>query len=205
MQRRRELLGMQQNVPPSGYRFIAYARAEAGHVILPFGFDKTDEMITKASCGYSGRDKFIIAPRTWNDNHNRFAFVGGPYEDNFGIGYGDISTANSACFWPKSAIRRDNDFHVWEYKDYRFSIDDISPKLDVSTITFAQETDDLLMFYGYSTNTPGKIAYYRHKKANGTTYNIVPIQHKTTGVVEMYDTVSKTIMPRTGTLYPPEE
>ena len=196
---------MRQSVPPSGYRFIAYARAGAGHVILPFGFDKTDEVITKASCESLGLDKFIIAPKTWNDNHNRFAIVGGPYADNFGIGYGDIPTTNSACYWPLSVIQRDKGFHIWVYKDYRFSIDGINNKLDVSTITFAHGTENLLMFYGFSTNTSGKIAYYRHKKANGITYNIVPIQHKTTSVVEMYDTVSKTIMPRTGTLYPPEE
>lgn len=211
MERRRVLMGMQNAVqPPTGYRFIAYARSDTSisggaRVDLPFGFDSADELIVKASCDILAGDKFVIAPSQWNTNRNRFAIVGGPYSDRFGVGFGAEPTTGNKCYFSTSVIQRDTNIHIWTYRNYSFSLEGISLKLDVSGVTFSEETKNLRLFYGYKANTAGKIAYYMHKKANGTTYNIVPIQHKTTGEVEMYDTVSKTIMPRTGTLYPPED
>ena len=202
---------MQSSVqPPTGYRFISYALSNTSisngaRIDLPFGFDNTDEIITIASCDDVLNDKFVIAPSNWNNNRNRFALVGGPNPNNFGVGYGSTATTAPAVYWSTSIIQRDANFHTWIYKNYCFSIDNILSKIDVSSIAFMEGTKNLRLFYGYNANTSGKIMYYKHKKADGTMYNIVPIQHKTTGVVEMYDTVSKTIMPRTGTLYPPEE
>lgn len=211
MLRRRQLMAMQNAVqPPPGYRFIAYAMSDTSinggaRVDLPFGFDSADSVTTMASCEILAADQFMVAPSQWNDNRNRFALVGGPYSDRFGVGFGSATTTASDCYFRASVVQRDANFHIWTYKNYSFSLEGISTKLNVSGITFGGETKNLRLFYGYNTNTSGKIAYYKHKKANGTTYNIVPIQHKTTGEVEMYDTVSKTIMPRTGTLYAPED
>lgn len=201
---------MQSTVqPPPGYQFIAYAMSDTGisngaRVDLPFGFDRADSLATMASCGILNNDKYMVAPSQWNDDLNRFALVGGPFSDRFGVGYGSDPTTSERCIWSSNVIQRDVDFHNWSYKDQRFTLDN-TLNLIVTNVSFGGETKNLRLFYGYNGNTSGKIAYYKHKKADGTTYNILPIQNKTTGEVEMYDTVSKTIMPRTGTLYAPQD
>lgn len=205
MVRRRQLMGMQPKIqPPLGYKFIEYAKSVSGsaRVTLPYGFYKTDILDTYAAIDYVNYvDKFLYAPDIWNDRKNRFAMVGGYLTYCFGVGYGAATTPNALY----SPTYRDDLFHRWVYKDYAFSITDINYTKDFSNVEFVDETSNIQMFYGYNANTSGKIAYFKQKKADGRKLYVLPIQNETTGEVRMYDVVSKTIMPQTGTLYPPEE
>ena len=204
---RRRILMQSQVLPPTGYKFIEYARSDIHisrgvRIILPYGFYKTDTLETYAAIDdVTGNDEFLFASGRWNNDNNRFAFVGGYRANAFGVGYGSVSTAVTS-FKPDY---RDELFHKWVYKDYTFSITDINYNKNVLDITFGTETNNIQMFYGYSANTSGKIAYFKQTKADGRKLYLLPIQNKTTGDVEMYDIVSKTIMPRAGTLYAPEE
>ena len=203
MQRRRQLMALAETIPV-GYKRIQYAEARPGIngiVELPIGFYPTDEVEAYAAISYTQGDRFLVAPKMWNNDNNRYALLG-KYYDVWGCAFGSSTTGGTA-FSP--AVEPDMLFHKFAYKDFVFRSDDIGISRDVGHISFGSETANINLFYGYNSFSPGKISYYRHKKANGISVNIIPIQDKTTGVVEMYDTVSKTIMPRTGTLYPPEE
>ena len=122
---RRRLLMQSTVQPPPGYQFIAYAMSDTGisngaRVDLPFGFDRADSLATMASCGILNDDKYMVAPSQWNDDGNRFALVGGPFSDRFGVGYGSYPTTSERCIWSSNVIQRDVDFHNWSYKDQRF-------------------------------------------------------------------------------------
>ena len=204
---RRRVL-MAQNPIPSGYRRIEYAESDgSAFVQLPFGFDRTDEIearftVLKGDAQYVS-DKYIVSPSRWNDNNNRFAMglhsAGGNNDNQYCVGFG-----NSLTITMFLSPRTSSDFlmHTWEYKDGVFSISEIGLSRNVVNYIFGGTTYPLKLFYGYNSNTRGKIAYYKHKH-NGVLYNIIPIQKISDGTVEMYDTVSKTIMPRTGTLLAP--
>lgn len=192
-------MAMQQNVPPSGYRFIEYAESTTNAIIdLPFGFEPEDKVEVYAAITDLNTDKFLVTPSVWNDYTNRFAMVGG-YSRSFTIAFGNVNTSFGGM-----GVIKDSAFHLWTYQNRIFGLDGEYTH-DCSNAAWGSETTNLRLFYGYSTATIGKITYYDHIKADGTKYHIVPIQHKTTGVVEMYDTVSKTIMTRTGTIYPPAD
>ena len=186
-----------QNIPPVGYKFIEYAETIGdARIILPFGFNPNDTVKAYAAVTDFRSDGFLISPLTWNDANNRFAMIGG-YRDDFSVAFGSHNTV-----WYGHSAPKDSQFHLWTYGARNFTLDG-GETWDASAATWGSDTTSLILFYGYANNTAGKIAYYDHRKADGTRYHIVPIQHKETGVVEMYDTVSKTIMQRTGTLYPP--
>lgn len=199
---------MGDNLVPSGYRRIEYAESDgSAFVQLPFGFDRTDEVETrftvlKGNAQYLS-DKYIVSPSRWNENNNRFAMgihgTGGNNNNLYCAGFG-MRLASYTFLQPRTV----SDFlmHTWEYKDSMFSISELGLSLDVDGYTFGGTTYPLKLFYGYNSNTIGKIAYYKHKH-DGVLYNIIPIQKISDGTVEMYDTVSKTIMPRTGTLLAP--
>lgn len=202
MQRRRILM-QSQVLPPPGYKFIEYAENRNNGVVeLPFGFESTDYVEFKMSInGTKSGDAYLVAPKTWNNNGNRYG-MGYHSGKQYCFAYGNVSTSNTYLL-PYTVY--DLSVVVWVYANQFVSVKNKNIGLDVSSIKFGGVTDNLKLFFGYNTTTSGRIYYYKHQKANGTVYNIVPIQHKTTGVVEMYDTVSQTIMQRTGTLYPPEE
>ena len=204
--RRRVLMG--QISIPSGYRRIEYAESDGSAFIqLPFGFDRTDEVKTrftvlKGDAQYVS-DTYIVSPSRWNNNNNRFAMgihsAGSAGNNQYCAGFGQKLTS-STFLQPRTV----SDFlmHTWEYKDGVFSISEIGLSLNVNEYSFGGTTYPLKLFYGYNSNTRGKIAYYKHKH-DGVLHNIIPIQKISDGTVEMYDTVSKTIMPRTGTLLAP--
>lgn len=201
---RRRILMQSQVLPPPGYKFIKYAENRDTAVVeLPFGFEATDYVEFKMAIPNSSKssDVFLVAPKTWNDNNNRYA-MGYHLGRKYCFSYGNISTSFTLLlpytYYDLSVV-------VWVYANKFAIVKNKGVGLDVSGIKFGGVTDNLKLFFGYNTPTEGIIYYYKHQKEDGTVYNIVPIQHKTTGVVEMYDTISKTIMQRTGTLYPPEE
>lgn len=186
-----------QDAPPAGYRFIEYAESDGNaRIALPFGFSPNDTITTYASVTNLGVDRYLVAPSVWNDAINRFAMVGG-YRNSFNVALGSHTTSMASLNMPK-----DTEYHLWTYDNWLFSIDN-DHSYDASGASWGSDTQNLYLFYGYNSNTSGKITYYDHQKPDGAHYHIVPIQHKQTGTVEMYDTVSKTIMTRTGTLYPP--
>lgn len=203
LEARRRLL-MMQEVIPVGYKRIQYAECRSGvnaFIELPFGFYPTDEVEMHGALNLIMSDRFLVAPKTWNNDHNRYALFG-TLNGDWTTGFGDLSTGGTRL---RPSTSGDLLFHKFAYKDYVYYSEDLGISTDdLSATMFGSETVAIRLFFGYNSVTPGKIAYYKHKKANGTVVNIIPIQHKVTGVVEMYDTVSKTIMPRSGTLYAPE-
>lgn len=204
MQRRRVLIGMQwQDQPPPFYMWIDYAESDGNaYVELPFGFDKTDvvEMYCAILDGTS--DKFLASPKTWNNDTNRYAMCGHNNSggvNRFGVGFGGVGTGTS-----RFRVLYDTDFHTWTYKELVFRIIDLNALLDVSSYTWGARTNNIRLFYGHNNPTKGKISFYKQTTStDGVKHLIRPIKHISTGVVEMYDVATKSIMPRTGTLYPP--
>ena len=203
--RRRMMAKYQDSILPVGYKRIEYAESDGNAFVqLPFGFDASDEVetkfvVTKTSERMS--DKYIVSPSRWNDNSNRFALgIHSAYGINvYTIGFGSESTASS-----KLSPSTSSDFaiHTWTYKERVFSILELGLSYSAKSINFGGETYPLKLFYGYNTNTAGKISFYNHKH-EGILHKIIPIQNIVNGTVEMYDTTTKTIMQRTGILLPP--
>ena len=195
----------QDFILPVGYKRIEYAESDgSAFVQLPFGFDANDEVETKFVVTKKSErmiDKYIVSPSRWNDNSNRFALGIHSYTDTniYTIGFGAGSTAVS---YLRPATRPDSAMHTWTYKERVFSIPELGLSYSAEGIAFGGETYPLKLFYGYNTNTAGKIGFYNHKH-EGILHKIIPIQNIVNGTVEMYDTTTKTIMQRTGILLPP--
>lgn len=204
--RRRMMAKYQDSILPVGYKRIAYAESDGNAFVqLPFGFDANDEVETKFVVTEKSdymKDTYIVSPSRWNDNSNRFALgihPGGLSSNVYTIGFGAVSTAESFL---RPATRPDSAMHTWTYKERVFSIPELSLSYSVEGVGFGGETYPLKLFYGYNTNTAGKISFYNHKH-EGILHEIIPIQNIANGTVEMYDTTTKTIMQRTGILSPP--
>lgn len=153
-------------------------------ILLPYGFEETDTVTITASIGteYS-TDKFIIAPREWNNNNNRFAMVG-VFKDMYCIGYGNHTT-NYTCLEPTT--NNDGNMHTWTFANKVFKITDLGLSIDVSNITFGGVTSNLKLFYGYNQNINGKLSYYKHVKLNGEVYEFIPCYRKSDGEIGLYD------------------
>lgn len=153
-------------------------------ILLPYGFEETDTVTITASIGteYS-KDKFIIAPREWNNNNNRFAMVG-VFKDMYCIGYGNHPT-NYTCLEPTT--NNDGNMHTWTFANKVFKITDLGLSIDVSNITFGGVTSNLKLFYGYNQNINGKLSYYKHVKLNGEVYEFIPCYRKSDGEIGLYD------------------
>lgn len=208
MDYRRKMLVYQSVSAPSGYRKIEYAESTGNAFVqLPFGFDRTDEIETKFALTKTSenmQDKYIVAPSPWNNNKNRFALgihvaAGGTPYNVYTVGFGVVSTGETNL---QPVTVMDFTMRVWKYKDNVFSVPSLGLACDVSGITFGGTTANIKMFYGYGTNTAGKVAYYKHTH-DGVKHHIIPIQKISDGTVEMYDVTTKTILSRTGTLLAP--
>ena len=203
--RRRMMAKYQDSILPVGYKRIEYAESDGNAFVqLPFGFDASDEVetkfvVTKKSERMS--DKYIVSPSRWNDNSNRFALGIHSYTNTNGytIGFGALSTTTSSL---RPATSSDFAMHTWTYRERVFSIPELGLSYSVKSTNFGGETYPLKLFYGYNTNTAGKIGFYNHKH-EGILHEIIPIQNIENGTVEMYDTATKMIMQRTGILLPP--
>lgn len=208
MDYRRKILLLQSVSAPSGYRKIEYAESTGNAFVwLPFGFDRTDEIETKFALTKTSdnmQDKYIVAPSPWNNNNNRFALgihISGvaATQNVYTVGFGARSTGQTNLL-PVTVM--DFTMRVWKYKENVFSIPSLGLALDVSDIAFGGTTANIKMFYGYGTNTAGKVAYYKHTH-DGVKHHIIPIQKISDGTVEMYDAATQTILSRTGTLLAP--
>ena len=185
------------SILPSEYQQVEYIEGSGlQNIQLPYGFNNADEIVITASIDTIHRtDKFMLCPRTWNNNTNRFAIVG-VYNSDFDVGYGAQPTQNVKLL-PETT--NDGNIHTWTYKNGIFEIPEISLQRDVSWITFGGTTTELKLFYGYNAGTKGKVAYYKHKKQNGDTCELIPCYRKADGEIGMYDRINNVFYTNDGT------
>lgn len=181
---------------PGEYQEVEYIESTGTQYIqLPFGFDNTDEVIIRGSLSLnSGDDNYMVAPQRWNTNRNRFAMIG--RFNSFAVAYGESATP-STRLTPHTS--NDGEIYTWTYASYLFKLKELNLGLDVSNIFFGGTTANLRLFYGYSNNTTGKIAYYEHKKLNGDVYELVSCYRKSDGKPGMYDIVNDVFYTNAGT------
>ena len=179
---------------PDEYQEVEYIESDGGQYIdLPFGFDDTDEIVINMSIDKSSaRDSYIVAPISWNTNNNRFGIGTYVY---YTFAFGAVATNNTQLI-PNTT--NDGLLHTWTYKNRYVSMDN-GCSFDCASITFGGTTANLRLFYGYNSNTLGKIAYYKHKKANDNEYEFIPCYRKSDNEIGMYDTVSQTFYTNQGT------
>lgn len=162
-------------VLPTGYKRCKYLESDGtAYIEVPFGFYKTDELYAKIANLVAGIDIFFVGSKTWNDNNNRFGIgihekiINGVKTLYFCIAYG--VKANSSGFLDP-LIKADTNVHEWRYSNYTYTLENSS--IDVSSIPFGSETQNLRLFYGYNKVTKCRIYEYRHKKGNAE-YHLIP-------------------------------
>ena len=167
------------------YTELEYLESSGSQYInLGIVFKNTDEIAIDAAILNTNRDKFLLAPRTWNNNKNRFAMVGG--YDYWGIGYGNSST--TTVMTPKTA--KDKLRHTWTYKSKVFEITDLGLKYTATSIAWGGDTTELRLFYGYNAACAGRVYAYQHKRNGALILDLIPVLDKD-GTPCMYDKVSK--------------
>lgn len=156
---------------------------------LVSGFYPTDEVWMKgANPNINSSDKYLVSPKTWNNNNNRFAMFG--FNRNtqntltYILGYGDLGTGHTAYTMP---VAPNSDFHRFYYADRISVCPDLAIGIGVANVNFGSETANLKLFYGYNSNTAGKICYYIHEKADGRKIALYACYRKSDGVIGMYD------------------
>ena len=163
------------------------------YIEIPFGFGNTDEIYMTFSVDTTQiSDKYMIAPKTWNNNSNRFGM--GVHDSVFCVGYGAASTPQTKL---TPNTRTDGLIHQWRYKQHIFDILDLNLTIDVSSITFGGTTTNLKLFFGYNLNTKGKIAYYKQVKNGVTVIELIPVRVGQVGY--MYDKISGNLFGNDGT------
>ena len=198
MARKKAIMMMGRGIilPPE-YQAVEYIESTGTQFIqLPYGFDDTDVITITASIDTDyGTDKFILCPMTWNNNQNRFAIVG-VFSKYYCVGYGSSSTGNTKLV-PNT--ENDGDVHTWTYSDHLFKIPKLGLERSVSNLQFGGTTTNLKLFYGYNVLTKGKVSYYKHKKANGNTYELIPCFRISDDVIGMYDRINNVFYTNDGT------
>ena len=168
------------------------------YINLSFGFAETDEVYTVFSVDTSMiDDKYMISPEQWNDNNNRFAmgvFKSGNQSSKFACAFGNVSTDHTQL---NPLTLNDGEIHSWSYKNNYFSITDLGIGKDVSSYTFGRETKNLKLFYGYNSNTKGKMQSYKHVKDGVVVVELIPVRVGNVGY--MYDKVSGQLFGNAGT------
>lgn len=185
---------------PDEYQEVEYIESNGNQFIqLPFGFDDTDEIETVFSINQNSVDKYIISPSVWNNNGNRFGM--GRHTGQGGLGntftaaYGTRMTGYTYLEPPTAP---DYDLHKWTYKNHVFAIPELEISRDVSEIGFGGTTANLKLFYGYNSNTYGKISYYKHIKSNAS-YYLIACYRKSDGEIGLYDIANSVFYTNQGT------
>lgn len=180
---------------PSEYQEVEYLESTGRQYIdLDFGFDPTDEVELRGAMTNVFQDKWLIAPKHWNTDNNRFSMLGGMR--SFMFTFGQQGTPNNIL---SPAMEGDHNFHTVTYANKIYTVVDTGSIADMTTKSFGSTTANIRLFYGYANNTQGKIAYYHHKKQDGTEINLIPCYHKSDNEIGMYDTVSKQFYTNSGT------
>lgn len=178
-------------VLPGDYQEVSFVENTGGQYLeLPFGFAPTDKIILIAEYVTMTDDRFLVAPKIWNDTgSNRFALAGGGIVQ---YGYGASGTGATHL-----TLRATQGIHTFGYDNYKFSYDNYSDGGDVSSIAFVGTTANLRLFFGYDSPTVGRIYRYIHRKG-GTTYCLVPCYRKSDGVIGMYDITTQSFYTNQG-------
>ena len=180
---------------PKEYQEVEYLENTLTQYIeLDFGFDPTDEVEMRGAMTHSFQDRWLVAPKHWNTDNNRFSMLGGL--GSFMFAFGQQGTPNNIL---SPAMEEDHNFHTVSYANKIFTIVDTGSVADMTSKTFGSTTANLRLFYGYANNTKGKIAYYHHKKEDGIEINLIPCYRKSDSEPGMYDTVTKTFYTNAGT------
>ena len=152
------------------------------YINLPFSFAPNDKILLDAAILETSSNKYAIAPARWETAH-RFAMCG-YYNNKFGVAYGTSQTGSTV-----SNIPSDTNFHVHEYSNKIFSIDN-NVAFDASSLVFnGTETSYLRLFYGFNTNSKCRIRRFYHEKDNDNKIDLVSVRIGNVGY--MYDKVSK--------------
>ena len=161
---------------------------------LSFGFDSTDEIYTEFSVDTSQTsDKYMVCPKTWNNNSNRFA-MGVHNNGRYTAAFGSVNT-NSSSLTPNKTNR--GYLHNWQYKNLEFQITDMSLSKTYSASYWGGTTTDLKLFYGYNSNTKGKMHTYKHVKNGVVVFDAISVRVGQVGY--LYDKVSGQLFGSDGT------
>lgn len=185
---------------PDEYQEVEWVKSDGNQFIqLPFGFDDTDEIDTVFSIGSESRDKYIVAPKKWNNNKNRFGLgrhvIQGTSTNTYTVAFGAVTTGFT---YLEPATTPDMDLHKWTYKNRVFTMPELGLSRDVSTTEWGGTTDNLKLFYGYNANTVGSISYYKHIKSD-VSYHLVACYRKSDGEIGLYDIVNNVFYTNQGT------
>lgn len=193
---RRRVYGGSKNLPYDAE--IEYLESTGTQYInLSFGFARTDEVYTMFSVDASmSIDKYMISPEQWNDNNNRFAMGVHNISQSvaFTCAFGSARTGQTPL---DPLTLSDGEIHSWSYKNNYFSITDLGIGKDVSSYAFYRETKNLKLFYGYNSNTKGKMQSYKHVKDGVVVVELISVRVGQVGY--MYDKVSGQLFGNAGT------
>lgn len=175
------------DLPPEYQRVEFLESSGAQFIELDFGFNPNDEIILKGRLKQTGNDKFIVSPRVWNNDNNRFALYG-YYTDltcTFGMGDSLLMILAPKINWGSeySIVSR-----TFEYRDHMFMCDGSSA--DGSAHTFGSDTANLRLFYGYDSPTSAAIYSYIHLKNGIKVCELIPCYRISDGKSGMYDTIT---------------
>ena len=167
---------------------VDYIRSTGSqYVNLDFGFDPTDEIDAEFSVDISQTvDKYIVSPVRWNTSQNKFA-IGvhtAMLKGEYCAAYGNIGTSYTVM---KPDTVNDGRIHRWTYSSKVFSIVDLGLTRECLSISFGATTQNLRLFYGYASNTIGRIAHYKHIKMNGVGVDLVAVRCTTDGLGYLCD------------------
>ena len=181
---------------PAEYQEVEYLESSRGEYIeLSFGFDSTDEIELRGAITQISGDKYMVSPKVWNNDNNRFSMLGTIGGVGFVFAFGTCGTPNNRL---TPAVSYDVNFHTITYANKVFTFVDVGSVADMSADSFGSTTANLRLFYGYNSATMGKIAYYHHKKADGTEVNLIPCYRKSDNEPGMYDLVSNQFYTNSG-------
>lgn len=188
---------------PEEYQRVEYIESSGTQFIeLPIGFYPTDTIHLKGANHQNNMDdKYLVTPKTWNNNRNRFALLGSNRLHVSGtgavLGFGDTGT-NKTFYSPAKEL--DNQIHKLFYKNRVSVIDNPAVcAIACGDIVFGAKTANLKLFYGYNSNTAGKICYYIHEKADGRKLALYACYRKSDGVIGMYDVENDVFYTNDGT------
>lgn len=187
----------QGSILPRGYKKCLYLESNGNqYVELPFGFYNTDEVYLESALFQNANDKFMVAPKVWNDGNNRFS-LGGVYTSTTGfcIGYGGEATGKTLY---NPIVKYDREKHSFYYKNKESWIDDGTSRKGLASVYYNKPTQNLRLFFGYNKNTSGRIYRYWHKKNNELVIDLIPCLDNNNKPC-MYDMVNKITYYNNGT------
>ena len=88
----------------------------------------------------------------------------------------------------------DGKIHQWAYSNKLFSVVDLSLSKNVSSISFGATSANLRLFYGYNSNTKGKLSSYKHIKNGQTMVDLIAVRftnNNNQSEGALYDKVSR--------------